>query len=300
MSLILHFICLSFLGFDELQQIFQLHFLEQKSQQRLSRELTTLVKDNQIEEIWRDFLFPKIKAQVLTVLQSFSVHESVKARANSYELLGVDVLVDQCLDARILEVNMSPAMAHRTPEQSAVIRLMAQQFMALHFLPKLPEPHILKDFQEWIDEEEASFSEALPWQTWQPLHPESVEDSGEAASSPDPIQPQETDARAAPLDDWDVMEEVRPPPLFRSSSFSNNVPRPKSASATTTATASFRRRSFVQNDDPSLVPVPPPPLGGGGSSMLSYVLVGKAVSVSSMNYIDFLCKQFHLIVRLQR
>jgi len=90
--------------------------------------------------LWEQQVWPEIKQKVLVTLEATKA--SVVARDKSFELLGYDVLLDNSLTAWILEVNMSPAMAHRSDEQSALIAQMSEGLLKLAVLPHTGTPLI--------------------------------------------------------------------------------------------------------------------------------------------------------------
>lgn len=79
------------------------------------------------EHRWKHDIWPKIKHKMHALLQATA--SFVTPRPRSFEFLGFDVLLDEALEPWILEVNMSPAMAHRNEEQSALIACMAKQMI---------------------------------------------------------------------------------------------------------------------------------------------------------------------------
>ena len=89
-----------------------------------------------VKDVWTDYMCPLIRSKIFATLQATS--ERVIARNRSFEFLGYDVIIDQALVPWILEVNMSPAMAHRTPEQCTLIETMSKGLLKLAVLPYFP------------------------------------------------------------------------------------------------------------------------------------------------------------------
>ena len=85
--------------------------------------------------IWTHEIWPKIKRKISATLEGCSLH--VIQRKKSFQLLGYDVLIDETLEPWILEVNMSPAMAHRCPSQNALIANMCQGLIRLAVIPSV-------------------------------------------------------------------------------------------------------------------------------------------------------------------
>ena len=79
------------------------------------------------KDTWRDQIWPKIKEKVVTTLKLSKQH--LTHRHLSFELLGYDVILDSQLTPWLLEVNMSPALAHRSEAQSNLIKHMSEQMV---------------------------------------------------------------------------------------------------------------------------------------------------------------------------
>jgi hypothetical protein len=109
-----------------------------------------------VQDVWRDYVWPTIRQKILATLTAAS--REVTQRPRSFEFLGerqsnvpkscsqglfmycygfsgYDVIFDAALEPWILEVNMSPAMAHRTPEQSRLIESMCKGLLKLAVFP---------------------------------------------------------------------------------------------------------------------------------------------------------------------
>jgi hypothetical protein len=70
-------------------------------------------------------VWPSIKTKVIQTLQAACCSGNITQRERSFEFLGFDVMLDNHLNPWILEVNMSPALAHRDSQQNSVIAQMA-------------------------------------------------------------------------------------------------------------------------------------------------------------------------------
>ena len=78
-------------------------------------------------------MWPAIKRKIAITLRG--AREKVVHRPQCFEFLGYDVLIDEMLEPWILEVNMSPAMAHRTPNQCQLISHMSKGLVSLAISP---------------------------------------------------------------------------------------------------------------------------------------------------------------------
>ena len=74
---------------------------------------------------WHKRVWPAMKRKVGAALELAATCGSLVHRDRSFEFLGVDILLDERLRPWVLEVNMSPAMAHRSTAHSGMIRGMA-------------------------------------------------------------------------------------------------------------------------------------------------------------------------------
>jgi tubulin monoglycylase TTLL3/8 len=63
-------------------------------------------------DVWKEVIQEKIKKIVISSMES--VKKSIKCRKNSYELFGYDIMIDEQLNAWLIEVNSSPAMDYST------------------------------------------------------------------------------------------------------------------------------------------------------------------------------------------
>lgn len=92
--------------------------------------------DDHNSNTWTSSIWPTIKRHISCMIALTSL--KAIPRLNSFQLLGVDILLDNNFHPWLLEVNMSPAMAHRSDRQSRLIRRMSHQFVQLAIAPKLP------------------------------------------------------------------------------------------------------------------------------------------------------------------
>jgi hypothetical protein len=84
-------------------------------------------------ELWHNIIWPELKRRVMCLLSLSRPY--VTHRNRSFELLGVDVLLDETLVPWILEVNMSPGLAHRSDQQNALIKNMIEGLLDMVVSP---------------------------------------------------------------------------------------------------------------------------------------------------------------------
>lgn len=131
------------------------HFNFLKLQHNLPNHLKDF-KDS--DNIWDEAIFPLIHKHIWQTLYC-STEKILEGSSNctSFELLGYDVILDQNLYPWILEVNMSPAMAHRNEDQSLLINKMCTGLFNISILPFL-----LKNYAETVISEDESFGFLQP------------------------------------------------------------------------------------------------------------------------------------------
>ena len=78
-----------------------------------------------VDKTWDNDVWPDIKNKIMQTLQAVCCSGNVTQRERSFEFLGFDVMLDNNLNPWILEVNMSPALAHRGGKHSDMIAHMA-------------------------------------------------------------------------------------------------------------------------------------------------------------------------------
>ena len=130
----------------------------------LSDSLTTT--ENK-KKTWEGFLWPKIKHNIIQTLQAVCCSGNVTQRDRSFELLGFDVMLDGDLNPWILEVNMSPALAHRETRHNDIIAHMATGIVNSAILvhtgrPQLLQPLVYRAFDGGSNHHVMSENETSP------------------------------------------------------------------------------------------------------------------------------------------
>ena len=82
---------------------------------------------------WGRDVWPEIKRKIVATLEA--TKSQVTHRERSFEFLGYDIILDDDLTPWILEVNMSPAMAHRSAAQNSLIASMINGLVNVAILP---------------------------------------------------------------------------------------------------------------------------------------------------------------------
>lgn len=82
---------------------------------------------------WGRDVWPEIKRKIVATLEA--TKSQVTHRERSFEFLGYDIILDDDLTPWILEVNMSPAMAHRSAAQNSLIASMIKGLVNVAILP---------------------------------------------------------------------------------------------------------------------------------------------------------------------
>lgn len=240
---------------------------------------------------------------------------------------GYDVILDASLQPWVLEVNMSPAMAHRSPQQSKLIETMTQGLLNLavypHFGGNAP---VENNADEVSDKQGMSERESL-FGKWEALTPLTVISSTSTTTASSNVETSEVivepeDTPAVVLGDWD---EIAPPPgTFTKPNGSSKPRRPSSGSALhrkyahvhgnsseAQSDAYFQKFVYAAADQSSKGSVYVNSgvdgiASGGTSSGANFVAnvsnlmaVGSAVTVSTMDKIDSLCSGFGQVLYLQ-
>lgn len=91
---------------------------------------------------WDSFVWPAIKEKIIQTLQAACCSGDITQRERSFEFLGFDVMLDSNLNPWILEVNMSPALAHREAKQNSVIAQMAARMLETVIFPLTGLPSV--------------------------------------------------------------------------------------------------------------------------------------------------------------
>ena len=89
----------------------------------------TTLPFNSGDEAWHRHIWPRIRHKTSCLLELAA--QSVQHRDKSFEFLGFDVIVDEAFEPWVLEVNMSPALAHRNEQHDAMIATMADQMVGI-------------------------------------------------------------------------------------------------------------------------------------------------------------------------
>ena len=100
---------------------------------RLQAKLNQQKAHGNCESLWASRVWPEIKRKILITIEA--ARDKLVHRNRSFEFLGYDILLDEQLNPWILEANMSPAMAHRSEEQSNLIANMCEGMVNLAVLP---------------------------------------------------------------------------------------------------------------------------------------------------------------------
>ncbi|CAM9291915.1 unnamed protein product, partial [Choristocarpus tenellus] len=90
------------------------------------------------QRLWRERVWPGIKCVVRSTLRAGQPH--MVPRSGCFELLGFDILLDCELKPWLLEVNLSPALSHRSEQQGSLIRAMCDGLLNLVIDQAFPSP----------------------------------------------------------------------------------------------------------------------------------------------------------------
>ena len=286
---------------------------------RTAREQDLLVPHDEIlrvvnchgsyrETRWDEDVWPVIKRKIYATLEA--TKNVITPRERSFEFLGYDVILDDALTPWILEVNMSPAMAHRSAAQSALIADMVEGLMKLAVIPSTgelekvdgtPAPFCV-DLFDRADEFDRGFTDSCAalgpalgiapevggaeMYRWEPL-----EDPEDAARKLEPLLPRQP--KPAPLQSRFTSEwsEKTPAPVVQGLPASGARPRPKSASGTSrpSSGAGF---SFASNTSNAA-------RFANGAMDVSFAVVGHVITHRTIDVHDMLCVNFGKVLLLQ-
>lgn len=230
-----------------------------------------------VEDVWRDYLWPEIKRKMRITLRN--VRKRLVHRPRSFELLGFDVIFDAELTPWILEVNMSPAMAHRTAHQCRLIRCMSRGLVELgvnsHFLGVPAEAvrmEMLMRQDEYPHEMGCSSDDThCSSSTWEPLQAATADAESADVASAAAVAEDVADAAAIDwshdVDDWQEIPQ-------------QHVKDPAATSLQAVLEEVYGSRG-----------------GGRGPSLL---LEGRSISRDCIERLDRMCSGYNRLLLLQR
>lgn len=229
-------------------------------------------------DTWNNRIWPGIKASISSTLKVAKEH--VKHRDKSFEFLGYDVLIDELCNPWILEVNMSPALAHRCDSHNNVIKKMADGIINLTVLP-----HVAG-----INAADADVS------SWEVLYDEAITIPEEVAPAPKPtptLCSSNITYTTSTNDEWSAVAPSRRRPKS-----ANASSRPKSASATSMVhsrlQSALQGNTTVQCDASALFK------SVSSNIDISFMVTGKAISNQSIDFFDCLISNYLHMLALQR
>lgn len=204
------------------------------------------------------------------------------------------MIFDAALEPWILEVNMSPAMAHRSPEQSRLIETMCKGLLQVAVYPHFdcPAQPSGRGTSGGTDREAAG-------NLWEPLM--AVTQGGCGEPSVDTAEEVIPDTPRAPLNDWDEIPppdgQIRPPKGGALHRKYSGIPGRIGPSSSAAVTADPYFQKFV---DAAATAAPSVAGGGGvrpasakdttaGKSVPNLIAVGTAVSEATIATIDSIC-----------
>ena len=232
------------------------------------------------------------------------------------------MILDASLQPWVLEVNMSPAMAHRSPQQSKLIETMTQGLLNLAVYPHFGGSAPAETNVGNEDDKQGNSDARALYGQWEALTP-----SVSGATTTTNVESTEViaepeDTPAVVLGDWD--EIVPPPGTFTKPNGSSKPRRPSSGSAlhrkyahvhgnSSEAQSDAYFQKFVnaaadQSSKGSVyVNSGVDGIASGGTfsgatfvaNVTNLMAVGSAVTVSTMDKIDSLCYGFGQVLHLQ-
>jgi len=112
------------------------------------------------EDFWEEELLPSVKRIVIEVLRA--AEGRLCHRAESFELFGFDIMVDENMRPWLLEVNLSPGCESRTPFLERMLERMAQRLVEVAVLgleePDGEKPDWIKICDDGADKSPASLA----------------------------------------------------------------------------------------------------------------------------------------------
>ena len=291
-------------------KILDIAFYQAKNSEQLSPELRAKVKNGNLKtHIWDDHIWPCIKQKIGSTLECIAM-KLVNPRNRSYELLGYDVILDQFFNPFILEVNMSPAMAHRSQDQSLLIQNMSRKMVSLAIFPHLDDLS-KENYIAWLSNCHLSSRENFGGRgkggknNNNSVKFSECHDGG--SQSDEDHSDSEIQEEVKRNRDWQL--------LFCDSRIDNATVYHKCEGNTTFATSDCdevdgcaKLDEYIDEQIPqsSLMRRTEISVGSTHSNAvtltaaMSLFIVGKQISNGSMDYIDFLCKQMDEVVKLQK
>lgn len=245
------------------------------------------------EDRWRSSIWPKIRRKVDATLTVTYYDDIVKHRDKSFQFLGYDVILDEAYEPYILEINMSPALAHRCDSHNAVIADMAEEMIDL-----VTGKAVGVDARcgSW---ERLCASDATPNALSQ-THSSAVTPNIATQSIRTPTPSGSN--RSSNSDEW--TDRVKPKTV-----------RPKSASSTMSSNRRCRDSNtspivYINCDVSTLLKNASNISSSSGSNAysannsnamdLTFALIGRGITLSAIDFHDRMCSHFHSLLTMQR
>jgi len=275
------------------------------------------------ECIWKDKIWPEVKRKILITIEA--TKEKIIHRNRSFEFLGYDILLDEQLHPWILEANMSPAMAHRSEEQSKLIANMCEGIVNLAVLPWVPDGNSSAGEKNVVVGEGSN-----KYGAWEILHDENVmqqqlqQDCQQQQQPTNELTYLNSEKILAEECDW---VEIKPPRNQPSRpSMVNSLRKQAAAKSRPLSASSTRRERNIGAIEPSWCAPNIEPkciihegsgvgdIAGKESSVSSFVnpylcpssvlqsleIIGKSIANHTIVNVDILCDKFMRVLLLQR
>lgn len=269
---------------------------------------------------WKNTIWPEVKRKILITIEA--TKDKIGHRSRSFEFLGYDILLDEQLNPWILEANMSPAMAHRSEEQSKLIACMCEGLVNLAVMPWV------RGCQNNPSESNlVAADDSNKYGAWEILHDDNVMQQQQPTANDLPDL--NTDKNAVEECDW---VEIKPPKsnTGRPSLVSSLRKQALTKSRPLSAPSSSRRDKKVVAIEPSWCSpsiestyYQAADIGGVGeiigkessssssaTAVASYVcpssvlqtleITGKSITDATLFTVDILCDKFMRVLLLQR